>query len=356
MSIRANVRALARYHFTPRTEQAVKLDQNESPEDLPAALKDEVVRRIGASAFHRYPELHPVSLERALARKHGWDPEGVVVTGGSNVLLQALAIVAGIGQQVLTVSPTFSVYGLQARLLGAELVEVPLGAGFALPVEGLLGALHGGRGVAFLANPAAPTGNLFPAEAVRTLLDAAGDDWLFVVDEAYAEFAGSDHLALVRAHPTAGSVRTLSKAFALAGVRVGYGLFAPEVAAEVRKAVLPFAVSALQRAVASTVLEHPDYVAGRVARARAERDRIVRALEVMDGVEVFPSVTNFVLFRVADAEATYDGLLRRGVVVRRQDHLPGLAGCLRVSAGTAQETDAFLAALGDALAREGVHG
>ncbi len=355
MSIRPSVRALARYSFTPR-DQAVKLDQNESPEDLPAPLKDEILRRLRATSLNRYPDLHPVSLQAAFARRHDWDPAGVVVTGGSNVLLQALAIVAGLGRSVLTVRPTFSVYGLQARLLDAELVEIPLGRGFSLPLDDVLAAMRGRSGVLFLANPAAPTGNLLPADDVRALLAAGGDDWLVVIDEAYGEFAGSDHAELVRGAPGAASLRTLSKAFALAGARVGYGLFAPDTAAEVRKAVLPFSVSALQAAVASTVLEAPAYVDERVARARTERDRLLAGMRSLPGVEAFPSVTNFVLFRVDDPGRVYHGLLERDVVVRRQDHVPGLDGCLRVTAGAAAETDAFLEALRDVLAAEAVRG
>ncbi len=127
MSIRASVRALARYHFTPRPS-SVKLDQNEGPFDLPEGIREAALERLRSAAWHRYPELHPRTLEEAIAARHDWDPDGVVVSNGSNVLLQALVIVAGIGQSVLTVAPTFAVYGMQARLLGAELVEVPLRA------------------------------------------------------------------------------------------------------------------------------------------------------------------------------------------------------------------------------------
>ncbi len=352
MSIRASVRELARYHFTPHADdQAIKLDQNEGPLDLPAELREQAIRRIAAADWNRYPELQPLSIEHAVAAKHAWPTDGVVVTNGSNVLLQALTIVAGIGQTVLTVKPTFSVYALQARLLGAELVEVPLAEGFALPTDALLEAMAGRRGVLFLADPAAPTGNQLARDGLLRLLEAAGDDWLVVLDEAYADFGRHDHAELVKRYPTAVSVRTFSKAYALAGVRLGYGLMAPALAGEVRKAVLPFSLSALQCAVGLTVLEEPSYVEARVALARSERDRLFQGMTSMDGVTAFPSSANFVLFRVADAAAVHAGLLDRGVVVRRQDHLPGLAGCLRVSAGLPAENDAFLLALGAVLER-----
>ena len=355
MSIRASVRALARYHFTPRTS-SVKLDQNESPFDLPDVVKTAALERLRSASWQRYPELHPRTLEVALAARHGWDPDGVVVANGSNVLLQALVIVAGIGQAVLTVKPTFQVYGMQARLLGAELVEVPLGEAFDLPVQALTDAMVGRRGIAFVANPAAPTGNVHPREALKTLLDRAGGDWLMAIDEAYADFAGIDHLDLVAGHPQGLAVRTLSKAFGLAGARVGYGLMSAELAAEVRKGLLPFSLSSLQAAVALAALEHPQYVAERVALARSERDRLADGLAAVPGVEPLPSRTNFVLFRVRDAERVFRGLLERDVVVRRQDHLPGLEGCLRVTAGAPDETDAFLEAIREVAAAESVGG
>jgi histidinol-phosphate aminotransferase len=355
MSIRASVRALARYHFTPRTS-SVKLDQNESPFDLPDAVKAAALERLRSTAWQRYPELHPRSLEEALAQRHDWDPDGVVVTNGSNVLLQALVIVAGIGQAVLTVTPTFQVYGMQARLLGAELIELPLDDAFALPVRPLLDAMSGRRGVVFVANPAAPTGNVHPSEALQALLDRAGSDWLVVIDEAYADFAGVDHRDLVARYPQALIVRTLSKAFGLAGARVGYGLMRAELASEVRKGLLPFSLSSLQTAVALAALDHPRYIEERVALARRERDRLVEGLAAVPGVEPFPSRTNFVLFRAPNAERVHRGLLERDVAIRRQDHLPGLEGCLRVTAGAPDETDAFLDAMREVAATEVVGG
>lgn len=349
--IRSAVRALPRYSFTPHTgEGLIKLDQNEGPLDLPEELRARALERLAREAWNRYPELHPAAVERALAADKGWDADGVVVTNGSNVLLQALAIVAGIGRSVVTVTPTFSVYGLQARLLGAELIEVPLAEGFELPTDALLEAMRGRSGVVFLADPAAPTGNALDRDRLVRVSESAGDDWLIVLDEAYGDFAGSDHADLVAAHANAVSVRTFSKAVSLAGARIGYGLMAPALASEVRKALLPFSFSALQAAVALSVLEEPGYVEARVARARHERDRLADRLRALQGVTVYPSVTNFVLFRVPDAAAVFEGLLARGVVVRRQDHLPGLDGCLRVTAGLPHENAMFLDALEAALA------
>lgn len=357
MVIRDEVRRLSAYRFSHHP-QPVKLDQNEAPDDLSGALREAVSRRLQAAVFNRYPDLHPVTVEQAIARRHDWDPAGVVVANGSNVLIQALTVLSGLGRDVLSVTPTFAVYAAQARIMGAELIEFPLGAGFELPVTDLLQALAAGTGVMFLADPAAPTGNQHAPASIAAVVRAAGATgrWLSVVDEAYCDFAGVDHLAMVRSQAAAVSLRTFSKAAGLAGLRLGYALTAPAVATELRKVLLPFSVGSLQVAVALAVLERPELIDDRVARIVADRDRLARALATLPGVEVFPSVTNFVLFKVADPAGVHAGLLDRGVVIRRQDHMAGAAGCMRVSVGTRDENDRFLEALSATLTSEVVRG
>jgi histidinol-phosphate aminotransferase len=345
MTVRPEVSDLPAYSFTA-SDCPVKLDQNESPHDLPEGLKDEVVARLREIAFHRYPEMHADSLRAALARRHGWSERGVVVANGSNVLIGALVQACGIGRRVVTVKPTFSIYPLQARLLGAALTEVALAADFSLPLDALEAELASGQGVLFIANPAAPTGNLLPTAELRALA-AAARGWTVVIDEAYAQFAGSDMSLLVRDYPHVASLRTMSKAFGLGGVRLGYMLAQPALAGEIQKVLLPFSVSALQVAVGLTVLGADDYVSARVEETLLERARVAAALAELGtelGLHVFPSHTNFLLFRVPDAAGFYGGLKARGVLIRRQDGLHGLSGCLRVSVGTRAENDAFIAA------------
>lgn len=347
MTIRPQVRALAPYHFTPRPHH-IKLNQNESPYDLPAEVRDAALGRLSEVAFNRYPELHAESLREALAKQHGWSPAGVVVSNGSNVIIQALVIAAGLGQRVLCAQPTFSVYRMQAEILGAELTEIPLREGFSLPVEDLMLELSQGQGVFFLANPAAPTGNLHPEADLLTLIEAASFQWTVVLDEAYHQFSGTDFKHLVQRHANVVSLRTMSKAYGLAGVRLGYMLAQPDLAEQISKVLLPFSVSSLSTAVGLSVLEHPSFMEARVAEIRAERTRVTDVLEQLAGVTVFPSVTNFLLFRVKDAATFFEALLARDVLIRRQDHLPGLSGCLRVTIGCPAENDAFITAATEA--------
>lgn len=342
-ALRPQVTDAASYNFTPATA-AVKLDQNESPFPLPLAAAARLSKVLESVPLNRYPDMEPVRLQAALAQLHDWPTAGVTVAGGSNILIQSLVIAAGIGQRVVTVAPTFSVYALQARLLGAELTEVPLGPGFSLPLPALQRELAQGGGVLFIAAPAAPTGNLPTAAELTALQEAAAGNWLFVIDEAYHQFAGSDFSDLARSDGVV-VLRTLSKAAGLAGLRLGYALSSPELAEQLRKVILPFSVSDLQQELALAVLEHQDELQANVRELIRERVLLQSALERVPGVTAFPSDANFILFRVAAAARVHALLLQQGILIRRQDHLAGLSGCLRVSVGLPAENQAFLAAL-----------
>lgn len=354
MSVRAAVRALAPYRFSHHP-QSVKLDQNESPDDLPDDVKAEVLARVAKVAFNRYPQLHPQTLERQLADRHDWDPDGVVAANGSNSLVMALGLVAALGRSLITVKPSFQLYRVQASLVGAALIEVPLGPGFALPAAELRAAVASTPGLLLLANPAAPTGNLFQVSEVTPLLDAATPATLCVLDEAYCDFSGGGMAESIRGRTNAVSLRTFSKALGLAGARIGYALTTPELAAEIRKALPPFSVSEVQVAIASVILERPELHAERVADTISERARVIAGLR-SHGVTAFDSAANFVLFKVADPAAVHQRLLEADVVIRRQDHLPGAEGCLRVTVGSKSENDRFLAALDAALGEPGEAG
>jgi histidinol-phosphate aminotransferase len=341
--VRPVVRSAPDYPFT-HYDAPVKLDQNESPHDFPPELKAKALERMAAAAWNRYPDMHAEGLRALLAEVEGWSAEGIVVTPGSNVLIHALADAAGIGQKVLTVSPAFSLYSLLGELLGERLVQVPLLDGFQLPVEQLQAELREGPGLVYLAEPHAPTGVLHDLESVRAIVQAAGPQWLVVLDEAYYQFAGRDHKDLVLERENVLILRTMSKAWGLGGIRVGYALARPELAAQVRKLVLPFNLSTLAGEVARVALENPGYAQERAAVTVRERERVFAALREHPTWEVYPSSANYLLVRTPNAPAAWRALLDRGVLVRRQDSYPGLQGCLRVTIGTPEENDAFLAA------------
>jgi histidinol-phosphate aminotransferase len=340
LAVREAVRRAPAYPFTP-TSAPIKLDQNESGHDFPADLKTLALERLAAADWNRYPDMHADRLRSAIGRRVGWTPDGVVVTPGSNVLIHALAQAVGIGQRLLTLTPGFSLYALSARLLEAELTELPLEAGFALPVTGLLRELERGQGVLFLAEPHAPTGALHPLEQIAAILERA-ERWIVVLDEAYFEFAGRDHLDLLEMHPNVCILRTFSKAWGLGGARLGYLLAQPELAGNVQKVCSPFNVNVMTTAVAEVALEHSGYVQSRVDEVLLERERVFQALKPHPTWVIYPSHANYHLIRTGDAKRAHTELLERGVLVRRQDAYPGLEGCIRVSVGTPAENAAFI--------------
>ncbi len=352
MSIRPEVSSAPAYHFTARPAQ-VKLDQNESPYPLPDAVARQVAAAVSAVELNRYPQLQAWDLAARLADRLDWPRDGVLVANGSNTLIQALVLACGLGRRVITVTPTFSVYAMQARLLGTDLTEVPLGPGFGLPVAALTEELSHGEGVLFIANPAAPTGNLHPEDELLQIIAAAAGRYTVVIDEAYQAFSGTDLSHLARQKDVV-VLRTLSKAAGLAGLRTGYAIGQPEFIGNLAKVLLPFSVSQVQQAVAGVLLDNHELLDQQVNEIRSQTRWLQDGMRQVPGVEVFPTVTNFVLFRVADAAAVHERLLAGGILVRRQDHLPGLEGCLRVSAGLPAENVLFMEELKLATRATGV--
>ena len=344
--VRQAVRDIPAYPFTP-IDVPYKLDQNENPYDFPPELKQKAAERMLAHPWNRYPDLHADTLRTAIAGYEGWDAAGVVITPGSNVLIKILTELGGIGQTVLTTDPTFSVYTLEAAMLGAELVLTPLNPDFSLPVEATLQALAAhAPGVFYVTQPHAPTGHSDRPEDVRRVVEVADRlGWLTVVDEAYSQYAGTDYRELARAGQHVLSLRTFSKAWGLAGVRAGYLLTNPELAGHLQKLVSAFTINFLTQAVIETALEHPEYMREQVAEAIAERGRIYAAVQGHPTCTIFPSNTNFFLLKTPDADAAYRHLLEHGIVCRRQDKLRGLDGCLRIAVGTPAENDALIAAI-----------
>ncbi len=323
-------------------DASIKLDQNESPEDFPAELKARALARLERLSWNRYPELHAEDVRTALARHEGWPEEGVVLSPGSNLLCLALA---GAARSVLDTVPAFPYYKAASQASGTPHRAIPLGPGFTLPLEALLAAMDGPAGVLFLPNPHGPTGTLFASgDMERLALRARERGWLLVVDEAYQAFAGADARPLARENENVAILRTFSKSWCLGGIRAGYLLGSPRVAAVARALVPPFCLPAHTGAILLTALEAPGYVAPLVERIRAERERLLRELASHPTWRAVPSASNFFLVRTPDAKAAHAHLLARGILVRRQDHYPGLEGCVRVSVGTPAENDSFLAA------------
>lgn len=352
--VKPAVRAIAAYTLALR-EAPVKLNQNESPWELPEAVKRRVLEAALARPWRRYPDFDPRELLEGLARFSGWPAEGILAGNGSNELIEALLLVTvGPGTRVVIPEPTFTLYALMTTILGGEPVRVRLGTGFEYDAAALAAARRAsGASLSIVCSPNNPTGTCLPLAEVERLCDE--DDSLVVVDEAYHEFAGESAVPLLARHPNLVVLRTFSKAMALAGLRVGYLLASPELVREVNKARLPYNLNFVSQAAALAALEEKGLLLDAVQRLVRARERLLGRLADVPGVRAWPSRANFFLLELlaTDPRAVFAGLLRRGVLVRDVTSYPTLGRCLRVSVGSEEENEAFLRALGSALGEAG---
>ena len=351
-TIRPSIRAQKPY-LVPgsKVQPATKLNQNESPFDLPADLKKELVEAFLDTPFNRYPKEHPYQLINALAEQLNHPPEGILVGNGSNELTYTMGMcLIAPGTPVVLPTPMFSLYTSVVRMFDGNLIAVPplpslhfdMGA-IALAVETHQPALT------VLTTPNNPTGLSIPLPEIRRIAELANG--FVLVDEAYVEFTTEESaFSLLATFPNIILLRTFSKAYGLAGLRIGYLVGHPEIISEMMKSRLPFMTDRLSETIALTLLKRPDLIAERIAFMKASCAEMTTAMQAMDGVDVIPSDTNFVIFKTAQAPAALmQKLIESDVLVRNMMGYPELAGYLRVNAGSAKENKAFLRALEDAL-------
>lgn len=334
----------------PQLDVAVRLNTNETPEPPPAAFLADLAAAVGDLELNRYPDREATALRTALGRREGLAPDRVWVANGSNeILLQLLQAYGGPGRRAVAFTPGYSMYPELCRTTGTRLELVPLGADGRPDPADVAAAGAADAAVVLLANPNNPTGALLGADEIRALHDAVGG--LLVVDEAYVEFApaGSSVRPLLDELPRLVVSRTFSKAFRLAGLRVGYLLGPAAVMADLRRVRLPYHLDALAQRAAVLALAHEEEFLAHRAATVAERERVAAALAALPGVRVHPSAANFLLFET-ELPDLFDRLLARGVLVRDMAASVGRRGALRVTIGTRAEDDAFLAATTAALA------
>ena len=349
--IRPAVRRLLPYHVGGIEDPPVKLNQNESPFDVPDELKKRIVDAFRDVPFNRYPAEQPDLLARAYAEYVGWTPDGVLVGNGSNELTYTLGLtIIEKDTPVVMPRPMFALYTTVVRLHEGELIEIPPRDDFSFDASAILRAVRDrDPSLTVLTTPNNPTGLAMSFGEVEAIVDAASG--FVVIDEAYVEFAEDPcGLALLRKHPNVIVLRTLSKAWGLAGLRLGFMLAWPEVISEILKARLPFMVNRLAQHTAMTLLHQPDALADRARQLKSGCDMLTRSLQNIDGVEAIPSQTNFVLFRtLVEPSKLMNRLAESGVLVRSMAGYPELKGFLRVNAGTEIENNTFLLALQSAL-------
>jgi histidinol-phosphate aminotransferase len=340
---RADIAALRAYdpeHHRVR----VNLSANENPYDLPAELKAAILQ-VEQVPFNRYPDPGALELRRAIGSNYGLGIDGIAVgNGGDELILALLLAYGGAGRTVVSFEPTFVMYRILSTVTGTACVAIERGPDFGLP-GGAADSVKAAAGdIVFICSPNNPTGNTVSNEAlVAMLTDFSG---LVVVDEAYQEFAGESAVSLLNDFPNLAVLRTFSKAFSLAGLRVGYLLADPEIIANILKAKLPYNVNALSQAAAAALMRRAGALGGVIEEIRGERDRVFEAIDKMPGLTAYPSEANFIFVRVAgDGPALWRDLLSEGILVRNLGQTEGLENCLRVTVGRPDENDVLIETL-----------
>ncbi|HEY8523863.1 MAG TPA: histidinol-phosphate transaminase [Acidimicrobiales bacterium] len=345
---RRDVALMEGYH-SPQLDVEVRLNTNEAPEPPPPGFADRLARELAVVTWHRYPDRAYRRLRAALAAHHGVAPEQVFAANGSNEVLQTLCLTyGGPGRSAAVFEPTYALHSHIARITGTGVVVGERTDDFRLDDAEVDRVLATGPHITFLCSPNNPTGMVEPEATIRRVVDTAPG--LVVVDEAYGQFAPWSALGLVDEDRPLVVTRTFSKTWSMAAARLGYLVGPSWLVAELDKVVLPYHLDAFKQAAGTVALDYHDEMQARVAALVEERGRVAAALADLP-VDTWPSGANFVLFRPRgrDGDEVWKALVERSILVRNCASWPRLAGCLRVTIGTRDEDDRFLAALAEVL-------
>ncbi len=338
------------YH-SAQVDVEVRLNANESPFAPPAEWLEALHAELDATAFQRYPDRAAWELRTALADLHGVRADQVFCANGSNEVLQSLCLAyGGAGRRVATFEPTYALHAHIAHLTGTGVVETERLEDFSLDLDGIDAVLARSRpSLTFLCSPNNPTGMAESPDTVARVLEAAPG--LVVVDEAYGQFADWSALSLIDDDRPLVVSRTYSKTWSMAAARLGYLIGPAAVVASLERVALPYHLDAFKQAAGRLALRFVPAMEERVALLVGERSRLAAGLVGLP-VTVWPSQANFILWRPEGRKGAevWQGLVDRSVLVRDCSSWPRLSNCLRVTVGTPDENNRFLAALSEVLA------
>jgi histidinol-phosphate aminotransferase len=334
------VRELNGYHLEPR-DVPIKLNQNENPFDWPRAIKEEIARFCIERPWNRYPTFIPIELRELLAKHVGLEASNVIAGNGSNEMLSVLMMsLVHEGSKVIICEPTFTVYRLLSTGKGAECVSVNLTSDLEFNLPELTKSLIANpEALVILCTPNNPTGAALDEKGIRSILDI--HKGFVLVDQAYVEFGGYNAIPLLKEYPNLIITRTFSKAFAGAGLRIGYMLGNSEIIAEINKIKLPYNINFLTEHIARTLLKNYSLQQGTISTLISERDSMFTFLKQMPFQMVYPSLANFICIRCSAKKQLLSFLLENGILVRDVSGYPLLENCFRLSIGTPYENEQF---------------
>ncbi len=344
--IRPEIQKMTAYHV-PDPGNAIKLDAMENPYQLEPELIQKWLQTLQTAAINRYPDPTAREVKQQLRQRMQIpDKMDVLLGNGSDELIQMLILsLNGNGRTLLVPEPSFVMYRIIAQIVGMQYIGVPLDANdFKLNMFAMLEAIETHQpALIFLAYPNNPTGNAFTTSDIETIIEISTG--LVVIDEAYAPFADNTFMSRLGEYPNLLVMRTVSK-LGLAGLRLGLLAGPYEWLEQIDKTRLPYNINVLSQISAVFALQHYAVLEKQTQKIRADKADLLERLNAIDGVQTWASQTNFILFRVANAQALFEHLKKQGILIKcLQGSHPLLDNCLRVTVGTPDENQAFLQAL-----------
>jgi len=326
----------------------VKLDANENPYKLPEDLSLRLFEYLRTFPLNRYPAPGSPDLRRRFAEKFGIGEDMIIIGNGLDELIQILLTALPSSGSVLIPSPTFAMYKISAINTGHDVIEVPLDETFDLRSEEMHHVIsEQSPSVVFLSYPNNPTGNCFDRERIETIIGQS--DGIVVVDEAYFHFSGNTFLPLLKKYDNLVILRTLSK-LGLAALRVGILMGQAALIHELNKVRLPYNLNTLSQGATHFFIDHEDAFLAQTEKVVAGRERVMQALESMEGITPYPTDSNFILFScLRDKDGVYERLVAEGVLIKNLGSSGILKDCMRVTLGTDDENNQFLRALRKAV-------
>ena len=329
----------------------IKLNANENPYGLPEEIIEEILRKAKNLEYSRYPNANSVKLSEIVSSFWGLTRDNIVIGNGSDELIDYLIkAFSEKGRRIITTAPSFAMYKIYSIINGANFVQIPLSqSNFSLNEDKVLEeAKKEDSSIVFIAYPNAPTGNYFAEDKITKIIKESG--CLVVVDEAYFEFGEKTFVPLISQYDNLVILRTFSKAYSLASLRVGYLLSNPEIINEVRKVKSPFNVNTFSQLAAQVVFENKEILKDNIKKIVEEREKLTNKINEFPSFKAHHSRTNFVLVEVGSKENTdlvYNSLLEQGILVQTVSD-PAFSRSkyfLRITVGNREENDILLKGL-----------
>ncbi len=338
--LRADIQAINAYHV-PTSVDMVKLDAMESPFPLPDELIGQYLAYLADADLNRYPNPSADELRQTLRELMDIPADfGVLLGNGSDELIQLLALACETGDTILSIEPSFVMYGMIAKFTRLNYQGVNLDGNFEIDLSATLSAIETHKPkLIFIAYPNNPTGNAFDRGAIETIITST--EAMVVLDEAYYAYADDSFLMDIAKYPNLVLLRTVSK-IGFAGLRLGLLIGAQDTVSELDKLRLPYNINTLTQVSANFLLQEKGEIDKNAKAILAERSNLSTALSGIDGLSVYPSQANFILFKAPGANALFEALKTQGVLIKNLSSAPNLDNCLRVTVGSMEENALFI--------------